>query len=319
MKPTIAGLHHVTAICGDPNPNAHFYVELLGLRLVKYTVNHDDPTTPHLYYGDNRGTPGTNITFFPWTSDKPRGRMGSGQTQDTAYLIRPASLDYWRRRLEEQPLEIREFRRFDEIVLAVSDPDDINIELVASPAADAAQVEPWSNSPVPEEHQLRGFHGVTLAITDLDPTRDLLTDILGYEAVARSSDRVRLQAPEKGPGSIVDLVQTERPRGRVARGSVHHVAFKVADADEQTRLRRALADRGLRVTESIDRLYFRSIYCREPGGVLFEFATMGPGFTYDEAPGKLGSRLVLPEHLEGRRDEIEAGLPDFRPPELFRK
>lgn len=314
MNPAISGLHHVTAICGDPNSNARFYVELLGMRLVKYTVNHDDPTTPHLYYGDYRGSPGTNLTFFPWTSQRPRGRFGAGQTKDTAYLVRPDSLDFWRGRLGRQELEFEEFRRFDEIVLSLSDPDGVGIELVASPVADDADVEPWPDSPVPVEHQLRGFHGVTLGLASVNPTQDVLTDVLGYEPVARSSDRIRLQSADKGPGSVVDLVDVDEPRGRVAIGSVHHVAFKVEALDEQHQVRNALIDHGLQVTESIDRMYFHSIYCREPGGVLFEFATMGPGFTRDEKLEELGSTLVLPEHLEEQRDDIEASVPDFEPP-----
>lgn len=318
MTITSAGLHHVTAICGEPNRNAEFYVEVLGLRLVKYTVNHDDPTTPHLYYGDRRGNPGTNLTFFVWPPDRKTGDVGAGQTTDSAYLIRPGSLTFWMARLDARGIDFDEETRFDEPVLRFRDPDGIGIELVASPVAADADVEPWEKSCVPVQHQLCGFHGVTLAVGEPEATEELLSGVLDYERVAESEGRIRLQAAPATPGSAVDLLSYDGPRGVIGIGSVHHVAFKVSDVEEQQRLRDELVEVGLEPTERYDRLYFQSIYCREPGGVLFEFATMEPGFTRDETIDKLGETLVLPKRLEEERREIEAALPDFSAPAASR-
>ena len=314
MTTSTAGIHHVTAFCGEPNRNAEFYVGLLGLRLVKFTVNHDDTSTLHLYYGDYHGTPGTNLTFFPRTSPGESGKFGAGQTRDTAYAIRPAPLDYWRQRLKNHEVPFNETRRFDDTVLSVSDPDEINIELVATDTADDADITPWADSPVMPEHQLRGFYGVTLAVDDAEPTERVLTDSLGYERIGASDNRIRLRAEGAAPASIVDIAETDLGRGKMGIGTVHHVAFSVDDLEHQDEVRRALIDAGLSPTDSIDRRYFQSIYCREPGGTLFEFATMSPGFTADEDLKKLGMTLVLPEWLEDKRDEIEASIPDFTPP-----
>lgn len=314
MPPTTPGLHHVTAIAGSPERNADFYVGTLGLRFVKRTVNHDDVGTYHFYFGDRRGTPGTNITFFPWTDAGRAGRFGAGQTETAAYLIRPDSLDYWADRLDSRDVERSE--RFDEPVLRFDDPDGIGLELVASDAATDADAEPWEGGPVPTEHQLRGFHSVTLAVEEFGPTASVLTDVLGYERETEAGDRRRYRAASGGARSIVDVVESAAGRGRMGVGTVHHVAFEAADEAEQERWREAYADRGLQVTEIIDRTYFRSIYCREPGGVLFEMATTEPGFTVDEEVDELGTGLTLPEWLEAEREEIEAKLPPFDGPSV---
>jgi glyoxalase family protein len=310
--PETPGIHHVTAIAGDPQRNADFYVGTLGLRFVKRTVNHDDVGTYHFYFGDGEGTPGTNITFFPWTDTGQQGQFGAGQTAATAYLIPEDSLGYWEDRLADAGVDVERDARFDETVLRFDDPDGITLELVANDDADA-RATPWEDGPVPADHQLRGFYNVTLAVPEIPPTEDVLTDVLGYEFEAEEGGRRRYRAVGEGPGSVLDLVTTDTGRGQMGVGTVHHVAFEAADADEQAAYRQAFAEKGLRVSEIIDRKYFESIYCREPGGVLFEVATAGPGFTEDEPLAELGSGLRLPERLERRRAEIEQTLPEFDP------
>ncbi|AGB36734.1 ring-cleaving dioxygenase [Natronococcus occultus] len=322
MAPETPGLHHVTAIAGDPQRNADFYVGTLGLRLVKRTVNHDDPGTYHLYFGDGEGTPGTNVTFFPWTDEGRPGQFGAGQTKTTAYRVPSASVDYWRDRLESRGVAVDVAERFGETVLRFEDPDGIEFELVATSeahsvsdsASGGSNATPWTDGPVPTDHQLRGFHGVTLAVDSMAPTAAVLTDVLGYELADEAEGRRRYRSAAGGPGSIVDLVETDAGRGRMGVGTVHHVAFSVADVEEQAAWREAFADHGLSPTEVIDRKYFRSIYVREPGGVLVEMATTGPGFAVDEDAAELGSELVLPDHLEDERERIEAQLPPFDGP-----
>jgi glyoxalase family protein len=312
MSVTTSGLHHVTAIAGNPERNAKFYVDTLGLRFVKRTVNHDDQKTYHFYFGDEEGTPGTNITFFPWTDHRRQGEFGAGQTQDTAYLIHPQSVEYWTDRLEARGVDVDRSERFRETILRFDDPDGIGLELVASEAAANADANPWKESPVPTDHQLRGLHSVTLAVAEYGPTASVLTDVLGFELEAEVDGR-RRYAAGNDPGSIVDLVQTDTGRGQMGVGTVHHVAFKATDVEEQERWRDALTTHGQNVTEVIDRKYFHSIYSREPGGILFEIATTGPGFTVDEDVDELGSRLTLPEWLADERTQIEEQLPAFDP------
>ena len=303
----------MTAIAGDPQRNADFYVGTLGLRFVKRTVNHDDTDTYHFYFGDCAGTPGTNITFFPWTDEGRQGEFGAGQTAATAYLVPPDSLAYWRERLADSGVTVEERERFGDPVLAFEDPDGIGLELVASEEAAAADTETWTESPVPEAHQLRGFHSVTLAVERFDPTHEILTDVLDYEHVDTAGERRRYRARGGGLGSALDLVRTTAGRGQMGVGTVHHVAFKAADRDEQQAYREAYADHGLSASEIIDRKYFHAVYCREPGGVLFEISTTGPGFTADEDRDSLGESLTLPEWLEDEREAIEAALPAFDP------
>ncbi len=308
--PETAGIHHVTAIAGDPGQNADFYVGTLGLRFVKRTVNHDDTHTYHFYFGDRKGTPGTAITFFPWTDEGRQGEFGAGQTAATAYAIRPESVGYWRDRLADRGVEVEEPERFSEPVLSFEDPDGIGLELVGTEAAAEAPAEPWEDSPVPAEHQLRGFDGVTLAVAGYEPTERVLTEVLGYELADEEDGRRRYRtAVGERPGTTVDLVETDAERGRMGVGTVHHVAFKAEDTDAQEAYREAFEEQGLRVSEILDRKYFHAIYSREPGGVLFEVSTMGPGFTADEDVEELGSRLTLPEWLEDEREAIEAALP----------
>jgi glyoxalase family protein len=321
---TTPGIHHVTAIGGDPERNAAFYVGVLGLRLVKRTVNHDDTDTYHLYYGDAVGTPGTNVTFFPWTDAGRQGEFGAGQTQSTAFSIPADSVDYWADRLDAHGVGYEREERHGETVLRFADPDGIGLELVAGDGERPG--EHWEAGPVPAEHQVRGFYGVTLAVAELGPTAEVLEGI-GFErveegAAARAADasngdgresdgRVRFDTGADRIGTVVDLVETDVPRGTMGVGTVHHVAFELPDESAQAEMRERLAAFGADATEVIDRTYFRAIYAREPGGVLFEFSTPDPGFAVDEDVDSLGEQLVLPAWLEDRREGIEASLPPF--------
>lgn len=310
--PEILGLHHVTAIAGDPQANVDFYAGILGLRLVKRTVNFDDPTTYHLYYGDGTGRPGTLLTFFPWPG-APRGRPGAGQVATTTLAVPDGSLDFWRRRLEAAGISVDgPRRRLGETVLALRDPDDMEVELVeGTPTAARA---PWTGGPVAADRAVRGIAGVSLREDGFESTAALLTARLGMREGDQEGDRFRFLVGRGEEATAVDLLC--RPgtlRGRVAVGSVHHVAWRVAGPEEQERVRDGLVGRGLNVTPVLDRRYFRSIYFREPGGVLFEVATDTPGFTIDEAEHDLGRSLALPPWLEGERERIEAALPELDP------
>ncbi len=309
----IPGIHHVTAIAGDPQRNVDFYTAILGLRLVKLTVNFDDPGTYHLYYGDEQGQPGTILTFFPWPGAR-RGRPGPGQVAATSFLVPEGTLGYWQERLQRAGATVQQReRRFEHDALPFLDPDFLQLELVADPRA--ADIDPWQNGPVAPEQAIRGFHGATLWESDPGLTVDLLTTTMGFRLEAEDGPRSRFRAGRDGrpgPGAVVDVVHIpgDEP-GRVAAGSVHHIAWRTADDEQQLAWRRALSARGLHVTPVMDRQYFRSIYYREPGGVLFEIATDPPGFLWDESLAELGSHLKLPPWLEPRRAEIERVLPEL--------
>ena len=297
-----AGIHHVTAVAGDPGENVQFYREELGLRLVKRTVNFDDPTTYHLYYGDEAGTPGTILTFFPFENGRP-GTPGRGQTTATAFVVPEGSLDYWTERFDERDVKYGELtERFGASVLPFEDGDGQPLELVEG----ESDIEPWSDGPVPEEHAIRGFHGVTLHSTDPEATGTVL-ETLGYERAEEDDDRVRYVAGERA--SVVDVLTSDGPRGRPGVGTVHHVAFRAADDDAQAELGATVSEIGMSTTPQKDRQYFRSIYFREPGGVLFEVATDVPGFATDEDISGLGSALKLPPWLEDERERLEDALP----------
>ena len=315
MNPSITGLHHVTAIASDPQRTLDFYVGLLGLRFVKRTVNFDDPTSYHFYFGDARGTPGTILTFFAWPGAR-RGIRGTGQIEAPAFAIPPNSVGYWLDRFKEHhvPAE-KTSARFGEEVLRFADPDGLAIELIAS--ISSAGFEPWADSTVPAEHSLRGFHSVSAALEGYERTAKLLTESFGYRLVEESGNRFRFGAPpESGPGRIVDLLCTPDGRpGAIAAGSVHHIAFRAKDDAEQLQWREHLVELGYNVTPVIDRTYFHSIYFREPGGILFEIATEPPGFTLDEKLGELGMHLRLPPWMESARSQIERVLPPIKLPE----
>jgi glyoxalase family protein len=312
MSPATGGLHHVTAIAGDPQANADFYVGLLGLRFVKRTVNHDDTGTYHFYFGDCEGTPGTNITFFPWTDQGRQGQFGAGQTSAVAYRIPESARDYWVDRLDGHGVAVEQTTRFGESVLQFEDPDGISLELVAADGESPAV--PWPDSPVPADHQLRGFHSVTLAVESVGPTAEILTSVLGYEHETTEDGRHRYRSGPGGFASVVDVVETDADRGRMGVGTVHHVAFRAPDVEALESYRETYHEMGLRTSEIIDRSYFHAVYARESGGVLFEISTMEPGFTVDEAVDDLGSSLALPAWLEADRETIEQQLPPFDGP-----
>lgn len=314
---TPSGIHHVTAIASDPQRNLDFYAGVLGLRLVKRTVNFDDPTTYHFYYGDEEGHPGTILTFFPWPHAR-RGRQGAGQAAVTALSITPSSVGYWLDRLLRNHVDFEQpITRFDgERVIAFKDPDGLLLELVAHPGAD--RLPGWNGGPVPEEHTIRGVYSVTLWLDGLQRTAELLTAHLGYRLVREQGSIYRYATgddTDRHAGAVLDLrVVPGLWQGGMGAGVVHHVAFRAESEDVQMTVREQLAGLGYNITPQLDRDYFRSVYFREPGGVLFEIATDAPGFAVDEPPGQLGRTLRLPQWLESRRFEIEALLPNIHLP-----
>ena len=298
----ILGIHHVTAIAGDPQKNLDFYAGILNLRLVKLTVNYDDPGTYHLYYGDYSGSPGTILTFFPWRG-VPEGRAGAGQVTTTSFSVGKGSLDGWRKRLASQGVEVSEpQRRFAEEFLTLRDFDGMELELVAS----------HDGGP-----EIRGFHNATISVARLANSARLLTETMGFQQTAVSGTRHRFELANGGPHSIVDLVETpSSQRALQGAGSIHHIAWRVPDDAAQQEWRSELVSRGLGVSPVMDRKYFHSIYYREPSGILYEIATDSPGFALDEPLESLGSKLVLPPWLEPSRAELEASLPRLVLPEL---
>jgi glyoxalase family protein len=310
----LAGIHHVTAIAGDPQRNAEFYVGILGLRLVKRSVNQDDPGTYHLFYADARGSPGTDLTFFPYLNGV-RGVRGNGQAVTVAFAIPEIALNFWAARLTRAGVEAaRAAGAFGEEIIAFADPDGLRLELVAGPGtADRAMWSPWLEGPVPVESAIRGIHGVTAQEAALDPTAGFVTGVLGFRQLDEADGTLRFGTGGASSGAFLDLLpRPGEARGRVAAGTVHHVAWRTPDDDQQRQWREEIAAGGVEVTPVIDRFWFHSIYFREPGGVLFEIATDGPGFTADEAAEHLGERLVLPPWLEPERQRIEASLPPLR-------
>jgi glyoxalase family protein len=306
----IVGLHHVTAIASDPQRNLDFYTRVLGLRFVKRTVNFDDPGTYHFYFGDDVGSPGTILTFFPWPH-AARGSAGAGEVTHTAFSVPAGSLDYWEQRLRGfHVLCERSGRRFDEDVLTLADPDGMKLELVAH--ADAGPVHLPRFADVPDSHAIRGFFGVTML--QLDPTETVATlNLMGFFQTAAEGARLRFAAPDTaaGPalGNHIDIVVDPRANfGRSGAGSVHHIAFRASDDASQAEWRATIGPH-IPTTAVLDRDYFHSIYFREPGGVLFELATDNPGFAVDEPVESLGERLCLPAWLEPQRELSEQRLP----------
>ena len=305
------GLHHITAIAGNPLRNFDFYTRTLGLRLVKRTVNFDDPGTYHFYYGDETGRPGTILTFFPW-EQADKGRAGVGETQQTAFRIPERSLGYWTHRLIEKGVAHEALeKRFGESVLPFSDPDGMSLALVGVP--DVENEPMWSNGEIPAEHAIRGLHGVTLLLDSAAKTGAILSNVFGFKEVGREGSVIRYRTPQSSQGSIVDIYEAKGfLPGHQGRGSVHHIAFRAAgDAEQAEMAGKLVTQHKLRHTEQRDRNYFRSIYFREPGGVLFEIATDVPGFTVDEPVAALGQSLKLPAFLEPLRQKIERVLPSL--------
>src|SRR5438445_820860 len=309
-----AGIHHVTGIASNPQRNLDFYAGILGLRLVKRTVNFDDPTTYHFYFGNENGSPGSILTFFPWP-DARRGRQGGGQVAVTSFSILPSSVGFWIERLIKKRVEFEQpaARYDDERVIAFRDHEGFMGELVAHP--DVSMQGGWSAAGVPAEHSIRGLYSITLWLDANELTGQLLTNTFGFELVREQGSIFRYASGNGGPGTIVDLRCVPGIwAGVMGAGTVHHVAFRSANEAEQLRVRSELSSLGYNVTPQLDRDYFKSIYFREPGGVLFEIATDGPGFAVDEPVDALGQSLKLPDWLEPRRFEIEALLPNIRIP-----
>ena len=312
-----SGLHHLTAIASDPQRNVDFYAGILGLRLVKQTVNFDDPGTYHLYYGDGTGRPGSILTFFPWPTAR-RGRVGAGQVAETQLAIPTGALGFWIQRLTAHQIAFAgPQRRFErEAVLTFTDHDGMPLALVATDAA--GSLPGWAGDDVPEAMSIRGLHAVTLWVQSRAETAQVLTGTLGFRELATQGDIVRHAVADAAPGTLVDIREWPTgPGGNGGAGTVHHVAFRATDDDIQFGIRAQVSAAGLSITGQIDRTYFRSMYFHEPGHVLFELATDAPGFTVDETEAALGTTLQLPPQHEHLRDSLtERLVPLHRPDRL---
>jgi len=308
MSNSILGLHHITAIAGNAQQNFDFYTRILGLRLVKKTVNFDDPGTYHLYYGDESGAAGTILTFFPWEGIG-QGTEGIGMATEIGYAVPEGSLDFWLERFRENKVVTGEItQRFGETILPFKDPDGLSLSLIIPKKADGRT--PWETEGVKKETATRGFHSTTLSLQKIDETAKVLTDIFGYSLVSQEGNRYRFITDTVETASIVDILELpDGTRGRNAAGTNHHVAFRVKDEAAQMEFREKILSKNLQITPKIDRDYFFSLYFREPGGVLFEIATENPGFTADEPLNELGTHLMLPHQHAHLRDDLEKLLP----------
>jgi glyoxalase family protein len=339
----VLGIHHITAIARNPQRNVDFYSGLMGLRLVKLTVNFDDPTTYHLYYGNSLGHPGTILTFFPW-SEAPKGYRGTGQVSAVSFLIPSGSMTYWIDRLKSNDISfIGPSERFGDEFVSFHDPDGLMLELIAPSSTDSqgqllhleqTDNNTWKENPIDKEYAIRGFHSATLSEEGYERTASLLDDTLGFKLIVKDNkeDRFRFGIIKKNNrnqeedttttqssslssiGSFVDIVcQPEISRGYVGIGTVHHIAWRAANEKHQLDLRKRIVEQAkLNPTPVIDRTYFRSIYFREPGGILFEIATDPPGFAIDERLEDLGKQLKLPQWLEPVRAKLEQMLPPIK-------
>lgn len=308
MENKIKGLHHITAIAGEAQRNYDFYTKVLGLRLVKKTVNFDDPGTYHFYYGNEVGSPGTILTFFPWEGIQ-KGRTGTGMATEISYSVPKESLPFWTERLQQLNIKHSAIQeRFGEQYISLEDPDGLLLNLVASATADDRK--PWSTTQINDNRAVKGFHSVVLTLHDIKATASVLTDIFGYKQISREGDRYRFATDAIETANIVDLLEVPGgQRGVNAGGTNHHVAFRVSNDEILMAFREKVRQAGLHITEKIDRNYFYSLYFREPGGVLFEIASDNPGFATDESVAELGTHLMLPPQYENSRKRIEEVLP----------
>ncbi len=308
MEDRILGLHHITAIAGKAKSNLDFYTRVLGLRLLKKTVNFDDPGTYHLYYGDERGSAGTIITFFPYEGSHP-GRAGAGMATNIGYSVPQGSFDFWIRRFQEHKVSFgMPAERFGERYLPFKDPDGLQLELVIPKGGDNRK--PWETAEVSAHVATRGFHSVTLTLRNIKATAAVLTDVFDYKLLDQQENYYRYGTDAVDHAAIIDLQEMpEANRGDGSAGTIHHIAFRVKDEAILMRFREKVIAKGLNITDKIDRNYFYSLYFREPGGVLFEIATDNPGFGIDEPFDQLGSKLLLPPQYEPHRAKIEAVLP----------
>ena len=308
MENRILGLHHITAIAGEAQRNYDFYTRVLGLRLVKKTVNFDDPGTYHFYYGDETGSPGSILTFFPWEGIQ-KGRTGTGMATEIGYSVPAGSLEFWKQRFEELKVKIRPVtERFGEEILSFEDPDGLILNFVTAKEIDSRK--PWTTPDVKEKEAIRGFHSTVLTLRKMDATAKLLTDLLGYKLEIQEGNRFRFKTDAVETANIIDI--DEEPAGHFgvnAGGTNHHIAFRVKDDEVLMEVREKVLSAGLNITQKIDRNYFYSLYFREPGGVLFELASDNPGFAVDEKISELGTHLMLPPQYESSRKRIEGVLP----------
>ena len=310
MENRILGIHHITAIAGYAKRNYDFYTKVLGLRFIKKTVNFDDPKTYHFYFGDEVGSPGTILTFFPWEG-VPRGKQGSGMPTEIGYAVPEKSLDFWTQRFKEYYVNgTGRGTRFGEEYIAFEDPDGLPLTLIIPKAADNRK--PWETNEVKADVATKGFHSITLTLTSVKETASVLTDIFGYKFSGQEGNRYRYSTDAVETASIVDLIDApDEKRTGNAGGTIHHVAFRVKDEQVLMEFREKVLAKGLNITQKIDRNYFFSLYFREPGGVLFEIASDTPGFSIDETVSELGSNLKLPAQYESHRKQIEAALPSL--------
>ncbi|GAE64070.1 ring-cleaving dioxygenase [Chryseobacterium indologenes] len=309
MDNRILGLHHITAIADNAKRNLDFYTQVLGVRLVKKTVNFDDPGTYHFYFGNETGTPGTILTFFPWEGIG-QGTNGSGMATHIGYAVPKGSLAFWKNRLESVQIKVEEAEIFGEKLISFRDPDGLQLQLIEPSGDDSRKV--WTTDDIKDGQALKGFHNVTLTLRDADPTMKVLTDILGYDLQKQEGERYRLATDAIDTANLIDIIENDKiPAGRNAAGTNHHIAFRVKDDNILMEYREKVLSAGLSITPKINRDYFYSLYFREPGGVLFEIATDNPGFTVDEPLEELGSHLKLPAQYEGMRNKIEGVLPNL--------
>jgi glyoxalase family protein len=308
MENKILGIHHITAIAGKAQRNYDFYTKLLGLRMVKKTVNFDDPGTYHFYYGDEVGTPGSILTFFPWENVQ-KGRVGTGMATEIGYSVPKGSLEFWSNRFTEAKVKHGDVNeRFGEHYISLEDPDGLLLNLIVPNEEDDRKQ--WTTKEVNEDAATKGFHSIVLTVRKAEPTAKVLTEIFGYKLLTQEGNRYRFITDATTTANIVDVVEDSNGNyGHNAGGTNHHVAFRAKDDTIMMEFREKVKSAGLNITEKIDRNYFYSLYFREPGGVLFEIATDNPGFATDESVNELGTHLMLPSQYESYRSRIEEWLP----------
>lgn len=311
MSKKTAGIHHITAIVGHPQENVDFYAGVLGLRLVKQTVNFDDPGTYHLYFGNEGGKPGTIITFFPWANAR-QGKIGDGQVGVTSYVVPKGAMDFWEQRLAKFGIPATKMERFGEQYLGFDDPHGLHLEIVER---EEGEKNTWQVGEINSDVAIKGFGGATLLSVKPHETAQLLEDVMGLKKIGEEGDFIRFQS-SADIGNVIDLKLTTIGRGQMGVGTVHHIAWRAKDDEDQLEWQKYVADSGYGVTAVRDRNYFNAIYFKEHGEILFEIATDPPGFAHDESLETMGEKLMLPEQYETHRDQIERALIPFEVREL---
>ena len=309
MKKHHKGIHHITALAGNAQRNVDFYVKSLGMRLVKKSVNQDDPGTYHLFYGNAEGSPGSGLTFFPWPMAR-QGKPGLGEAVKVALSVPENSVNYWAEHFGEEGIDFEgPYDRFGQQAMGFKDPDHMQLELVFDKQAE--ELPGWDQGTVPAKYGIRGFRGTTLRLKETEPPAKVLTQVFGFQESETTSSNGRLYTTDAPIGGSIIIEEGEEKPSANGRGIVHHVAFRAKNDEEQKAMREKVIEMGLNPTKVIDRHWFHSIYFESPGGVLFEIATDGPGYAVDEDPDKLGQKLILPPWLESRREMIQKRLPDI--------